>query len=67
MDDVPKEGSVQESNPDVLTPPYLTNIFKFSSEVHDRSLKSTQKIYYTCMSRNLILNFTETVLLIQDL
>ena len=24
-----------------LTPPYLINIFKFSSEVHDRSLRST--------------------------
>ena len=46
----------------ILTPPYLTNIFKFSS---GRSLRSTQKIY--CMSQNLILNFTETVLLIQDL
>ena len=26
-----------------LTPPYLTNIFKFSSEVHDRSLRSTSE------------------------
>ena len=26
-----------------LTPPYLTNIFKFSSEVHDGSLRSTSE------------------------
>ena len=26
-----------------LTPPYLTNIFKFSSKVHDRSLRSTSE------------------------
>ena len=26
-----------------LTPPYLTNIFKFSSELHDRSLRSTSE------------------------
>ena len=49
-----------------LTPPYLTIIFKFSSEVHDRSLRSTsENLLY--ISRNLILNFTETVLLFQDL
>ena len=48
-----------------LAPSYLSNIFTLSSEVHERSLRSTtENLLYV---PNQKLSSTETVLLIQDL